>query len=294
MLRDTPWVSIPLLTVLAWSWTATSDSQDRRPPPMQGPFNDQTLLARSQDGIHWELDERVLAPQASVPELAFYNGTYFLYFMDFSEGSGLAVMTSKDAEHWTGRRRVTIRGLTARGAVDPDIVLTDDGKMRLFYFGSEVTQGDPASDRRPHKIYSAVSKDGFEFEEEKGVRYEEEQITDPDVVRFSDRWLMFVSRGPEIVMTESKDGLVFTRVGVIGHEGGVTGSIVIGDTLHVFYTSRDGIRSLRSKDLKEWKKGEIAIPAPKGRIVADASPLKTADGYLMAYKRARPNAPPPK
>jgi hypothetical protein len=259
-----------------------------------GPFNDEVWTATSRDGRAWTVAAAAVARRASVPGVVEGNdGALRIYFVDFSGRpgpgeEGLSVIQSKDGAAWSASRRVSIKNKPNKGAaVDPSIVRLDDGRFRLFYFGSEMTRGDPASAPGPHRIYSAVSSDGVAFENEAGVRFEHERITDPDVVRAGDAWWMFLSAGRETFVARSDDGLKFRRVDLV-IPGGVPGALAVDGGVRVF-TCRDGIVSW-FWDLKGEPRSEgTAIRRGEGyRIAADPCALRRADGsYFMVFKRAR-------
>lgn len=79
--------------------------------------------------------------------------------------------------------------------------------IRLYYYGQTPAamrlgkQSDPFAG--PHKIYSAVSSNGIDFAEESGVRFELEQLTDPDVFQDGTQWVMFASQGSRLIKSVS-------------------------------------------------------------------------------------------
>jgi hypothetical protein len=244
------------------------------------------------------------------------DGTFWLYFVDFSEAPGpgteqISVARSTDGRTWSQKQPVTIQGKTAKGAaVDPDVVELADGRLRLYHFGSDVTGGDPGqadataptgsprpsmgagtSTAGPHKIYSAISRDGVNFEEEPGVRYQAEGITDPDVAQLPDgTWRMYLSRGRQVLSAHSSDGLNFTAdEGTRSDIGGVPGSAVLPDGRVRLYVCGNGIVSLTSGDgLHFIPEDGVRIAASSGFLVCDPSVVRLSDGgWLMVYKRRR-------
>lgn len=80
----------------------------------------------------------------------------------------------------------------------PDLVKTDDGKIRLYY----VSGGEA--------IGSAISSDGLSWTRESGYRLENKAV-DPDVIKKDDTWIMYYSvlTGPDnrLYKATSTDGL---------------------------------------------------------------------------------------
>ncbi|OGG46235.1 MAG: hypothetical protein A3F84_19655 [Candidatus Handelsmanbacteria bacterium RIFCSPLOWO2_12_FULL_64_10] len=259
-----------------------------------GPFNDEVWTATSKDGLAWTVGSAAVASRASVPGVVEgKDGTLRIYFVDFSGRpdpgeEALSVIESDDGKDWSKSTRVSVKDKPNKGAaVDPSVVLLDDGRFRLFYFGSEMTRGDPASAKGPRRIYSAISSDGVAFENEEGVRFEHERITDPDVVKVGDAWWMFLSAGQETLTARSDDGLKFEKVDRT-FKGGVPGALAVDGGVRVF-TCRDGIVSWRW-DLKgEPREEGKAIERGKGyKIAADPCALRRGDGtYFMVFKRAK-------
>lgn len=265
-----------------------------QPPPGGGPFNDEVWTATSKDGLKWTISAEPVARKASVPGVVeTKDGKLRIYFVDFNNRPGpgeeqLSVIDSDDGKSWSKSARITIKGKPNKGAaVDPSVVRLDDGRFRLFYFGSEVTRGDPASAKGPHRIYSAISKDGLAFEHEEGVRFEHERITDPDVVKIGDAWWMFLSAGQETLVAKSDDGLKFEKVDRT-FKGGVPGALAVDKSVRVF-TCRNGIVSW-FWDFKGDPKDEgVAIERGDGyKIAADPCAVRRDDGsYFMVFKRAK-------
>ncbi|MBI2495257.1 MAG: hypothetical protein HYW10_01635, partial [Candidatus Omnitrophica bacterium] len=200
----------------------SAQPDDRRHPPgpgpdASGPFNDEVYGAVSEDGVEFEELPGPFFEHASVPEVvelahtsaAGSAGTLLLYFVDFSNGhragsEGLSMASSRDGRDWTAQRPVRVVGKRHRGAaVDPSVVQLSDRRLRMYFFGSEVTHGDPAAVSGDHVIYSAVSDDGLTFTVEPGVRFQTPGITDPDVLLVGEALWMVLSRGQETLLARS-------------------------------------------------------------------------------------------
>lgn len=174
--------------------------------------------------------------------------------------------------------------------------------IRLYYFGSMTTSGDPASVTGPHNIYSAVSSDGINFKEDEGVRFSYDAggkggITDPDIVRLNDgSWLMFASLGMSLLKATSP-----LSYGVFQQEksfqwsgGGVPGSFNFKGKIRTYVCSQGGI-SYAAYDQITGRLNPvgiaIAVP-PGGGIICDPSVIEIDGKCLMFYKFQRGNLPP--
>src|SRR3990167_6131901 len=221
-----------------------------KPPPGEGPNFEElkshtAYLASSTDGKTWKKGILV-QKQASVPDLiqlsggvgVFKKGDLLVYFVDFSTltpSSGseqLGLVSSSDTgKTWNKKVSVKISNKPNKGAaVDPSVVQLPDGRLRLYFFGSEVTQGDPAKAGGDHKVYSAVSADGINFQIEEGTRFAAKNLTDPEVIFYKGDWYMYWSSGQNTKLAVSSDGLTFTEKEITGGEvGGVPGALATSD-----------------------------------------------------------------
>jgi hypothetical protein len=95
------------------------------------------------------------------------------------------------------------------------------------------------------RVLSAVSEDGLKFVLEEGERLDVEGMAAPEVVRAGDEWLMFWSRGQEILMARSRDGLDWRRERSFTLRGGRSpGAVDLGDGRQRIYQSGpDGVTS---------------------------------------------------
>lgn len=273
--------------------------------PPQGPFYDEIWGATSFDGINFKILPGPFFHHASVPDileltndsLAGRRTTLFLYFVDFSEIKGpgqevISLSRSKDGFNWSEKEKVIIQGKINKGAcVDPSVIELPDRRIRMFFFGSEVTDGDPASGSGEHKIYSAISKDGINFEVELGIRYQAPFITDPEVLFTGKEWLMFLSKGQEIILCRSLDGLNFTPDPDFTLEiGGVAGAVQLPDKkIRIFATGKSGITSaIFMPDISPQPLIENGqrIPLGNALLVADPACVRRLDGsYYLIFKK---------
>lgn len=107
-------------------------------------------------------------------------------------------------------------------------------------------RGNPPELNQRHIICSAISEDGLRFKSEDGARLADNGITDPEVIKTGDQYLMFLSRGEETLLARSTDGLRFDRDrDFVLRAGGVPGAVVLADgRVRVYQTSREGIISV--------------------------------------------------
>jgi hypothetical protein len=249
-----------------------------------GPWNHRVMSASSSDGLTWEKDNRIIADQASVPDAILdKDGNIRVYYVDWYNG-GLSVALSHDGVNWIYKKVV---GLSPEW-VDPDVVLLSDGRYRLY--ASYMPMGGPQD-----KILSAVSSYGIAFTQEEGVRYQEDQITDEDVIRMGDNWRMFVSKGPTTISTVSSDGLTFTREGELPISGSVTNTIAVENGYRIYFHSGvvgGGMKIFCafSADGRTWESAvQVLEGGPEGSLdwkgVADPAIIRMPDStYKLFYK----------
>ncbi len=238
--------------------------------------------------------------KASVPDaVKAKDGTLFLYAVDGSGRSfaNLMLAISKDnGDSWkTGSLHVDTGDGQQIGAADPQAVLTDDGKIRLFYLVFPEKKppldenGQPKPTGEKTKIKSAISNDGINFKEEKGARYEStDSITDPDVVKIGNKWFMYVSKGRELLAASSNDGDTFEYEKSIRTIGSVSKTVSIGGGKYrQFYCGDGGIDSAVTSDGLNWtdEKGS-RLKTEQEEIICDPTPVKVGNKWLMFFKSA--------
>lgn len=234
-----------------------------RPGPNQqpdGPWNHQIHIATSEDGVRWNIVREPIMRLASGPDIieltgkgkAGAKGSMCIYTLDArssraqERGEGIALLRSTDdGKSWSEPHSISIDGLPERGGVvDPSIVQLEDGKLRLYFYLMKPRQAPPG-DGAMHRFYSAISDDGVRFRLEQGVRFESPDITDPEVVRVGDEWLMFISHGQEVLLARSTDGLRFQRDPKFRlGGGGVPGALPLENGKVRVYQSGRGITSV--------------------------------------------------
>ena len=272
-----------------WVSDVTPASGPGVPPPGirgDGPWNHRLLVAVSHDGLNWSKTYRILADQASVPDVIVdMNGYVRVYYVDYFN-LGIVVAISKDLENWT---YIKVKGIN-ESWVDPSIVILPDGRFRL-YASYMPLHG------KQNKILSAISDDGIHFRVEPGIRYKgKESITDPDVIYADGKWVMFLDvlslPEPKILMLTSEDGLTFKEKAEIHVEGQVPCLIRHGKGYRLYLHRKDAssILAYYSEDLEKW--GNMTAVLNSGQPgsldeygVADPAVAKLPNGtYIMVYK----------
>lgn len=271
-----------------------------------GPFNHSVHVTRSTDPTSFPDETEPVFEAASVPDVVKLEvasevgtvGDLLMYFPSFEEKPGpgeenIAYSRSNDnGKTWSERAFITMDDqMNAGAAVDPSLVQLEDGRLRMYFFGSEITAGDPAKLEGNHVIYSAVSEDGVHFTVEEGQRFAAEKITDPEVVRTSNQYVMYISVGTSSIITTSQDGLTFKEVGSWAG-GGVPGAYLDAeDNVHVYGCGQGGLVTQESKDGITFADENFVTALqsvdPDHKIVCDPSPVLLDDGtVLLVYKKA--------
>jgi len=191
-----------------------------------------------------------------------------------------------------------VRKMSTRGGVDPEVFLGSDGKVWIYYFGSNNTRGDPARNQPDDtwRILIAKSNDNGKSFVEKGISYQENQgLTDPFIVKLKNgSYRMYISRGASVFSAFSKDGISYVveeGKRVSEGNGGVPGALQLEDgSTVIFVCQRDGIYSSISRDGLEFDDFEMVLEAPSGKMICDPSPEKIKNNfYVMAYKEKPEN-----
>ncbi len=276
--------------------SSSGASQSPSNPSSSSPYWDTTYTTASSSPTQFSAGT-VIAEHTSVPDAiqltksvdCYQKNDLLVYFVDFSHVSGpgtesLSVVRSSDSgKTWGQKVTITIKNKVNKGAaVDPSIVQLSDGRLRLYFFGSEITSGDPAAQNAPHRVYSAISTDGINFTTEDGFRLEDSNLTDPEVVLWQDQWYMYYSVGSSSQLAVSKDGLNFTKQTLPDNGiGGVPGALVLSNGIRL-YGCKNGISTGLATDGVHFTKDGSNIVAG---ATCDPSVIKLADGqFLMTYK----------
>ncbi len=253
-----------------------------------------TYLAVSTGPTDFSPAAEPIFTSASVPEVVkLNNGDLLLYFVDaatlITPGTErLAYSKSIDSgKTWSTKQHIVITGKTNAGAVvDPSVVELSDGTLRMYFFGSETTQGDPAATEGDHVVYSAVSSDGLNWTVEDGERFAAARLTDPEVVQMDDHyWLMYYSLGTTTGIATSSDGLEWFESKQSWAGGGVPGAYLDADrTVHLYGCSPSGLMTADSTDGTTFM-GGVAVFKEQASV-CDPSPALLDDGQvLLIYKQ---------
>lgn len=271
-------------TVATSSFDTTKKSSGVAQDP-NGPYYHKVYAATSKDSLTWQKQEKVLFDHASVPGAVIKDGIIYLYFVDASGGAQVSVAISKDLGKSFDKQTIVIKDATLP-PVDPNPVLLESGKIRLYYFTSPVSAGDPAAASGSHQIMAAESRDGINFENSQQV-FAEENITDPDVFKTAKDWRMFVSKGTALDLAISTDnGLTFTKQNDFSwNNGGVPSTADINGTLRTYYCGQGGIASATGAETGKLSAEAGVRIAESNKIVCDPSVIELPDKtFLMFYK----------
>lgn len=276
-------------------------------PPADGAQNDKIYFVTTADPKVWPAGN--LVEKGSVPDLIrlsqdlgkFKKNDLLIYFVDFTKiqtagSETLSMVTSSDGgKTWSSKYTITVANKTNKGApVDPSLVQLADGTLRMYFFGSEVTSGDPASAKGTHKVYSAASTDGVSFSAEPGVRFETEKLTDPEVINYKNQWYMYYSLGQKTGLAVSSDGLNFTEKPITGGEvGGVPGAVVLDNGVRIYGCGREGLGSAFSPDGENFTidQNNVFDSVAISGIVCDPAIVILEDGTFAAVYKQKDTSP---
>ncbi len=206
----------PLITAETFTPCAEPDfnvGQEMQAASKYGPWATRLMLAFSDNGRTFTRANQILFNHADVPNaITTPDGEIRVFFVAFCPAqmfNQLAVAVSRDAVSWT-YYRATVNGLETRqpAPVDPTVVMTEDGRYRLYF-----TSAPPGAGSAP-RTYSAISTDGLTFDLE-GERFavEGQPVLDPNLLKIGDTWHYFAGGLPQTnYHAISTDGLTFTRM----------------------------------------------------------------------------------
>lgn len=259
-------------------------SMEKMPEPQgisngdkDGPYKHFVVLATSKDCKNWAADWNILIRHASVPHIAYFNGLYWVYYVN-GLVHRLYAGYGKDPRKLT-LEAVKIDGSECGDCVDPDALVVDD-KLRLFYLGNFRTGGNT--------ILSATTTDGINFTKDKGERYKNTSggfITDPDVVNIGSKWFMYISKGETNIGLESADGMSFSKPFEAG-KGAVSDTVAVDGGYRQFYHGKGGIASRFTTDGRNFSDEGIRLKPPMGYFMGDPNVAKIGDTWFMYVKIA--------
>ncbi len=274
---------IPLFAFLP----ALTFAQPASPNPHAELMNHQVYCAVGASPATLAIAPTFLIEKASVPDAVPLADGDYLYYVNAEPGKhGIYVArVTKTAIEFLGP--VLIDGVYNGNAVDPDVVLLPDGRIRLYYFDGYFTGPRPPMGigKSLNPIYSAISTDGRNFTRE-GKVFELEGIADPSVVTLSDgSLLMACSRGERgMQLARSQDGKTFSAL-PISFERGIPELTVNADgSVQLVYNVRGGLASYRSTDNgTTWNKDPDLYFA-YSKPIADPSIIQDQYGCRLYFK----------
>jgi len=253
----------------------------------QGIMSHQVYLARSADGLNWELDKKLIRDHASVPDLVRKkDGTLYLYFVDATVHAIGVGVSQDDGKTWRFEQ-TTFDGELKHHYVDPNPVLLDDGRIRLYYLANF----GPPQPGKVNEVHSATSRDGLAFQADKGFRVRRDDITDPDVIKTKSGWKLIASQGQTAISASGPDGLNFEWDDYpVSVSGAVSRTMAINGGYRLYKCWHGGIRSQVSPDFVSWTEEGVRISMEAaGGGVCDPGLVQLGDGsYLMTYKKMPP------
>ncbi len=313
---------LPCLTLLslfnaACSSTSTvevTSGNDFEPPSEvdrgmvdAGPYEMRLLTARSEDGIAWERENKILSEQANVPDMMVTeDGTIYLYYVGsniLNKDQTIAAAVSADSgETWTFKE-VTIDGLDNIHSVpgDPDIAIREDGTYRL-YFTAQID-----GEKMP-SIQYADSSDGLNFTYGgKAFSADGYMTIDSSAFYINGKWMMntFSDFKTEVITGASEDGgntFTLAKVQEVKHDGVsyfISNPFPLEDGSVRFYSFQlhpSEFRSFVTTDGLTWEdEGTVYLSYEEGAndlegfYIKDPSVVQLPDGsYFMVYVTRAP------
>lgn len=263
-----------------------------------GPFYHKVYKAVSKDGTTFTKTGELIMDKASVPDIVkTKDGTLFIYAVDGAQrsNSGFMVARSKDGGKTWEQGSLQVKTSRTKFSVgaDPQAVLLDDGRIRLFYLVSDKPPLDETGKLietgSKKYIKSAISSDGVNFTEEDGNRLEMTKLwTDPDVVKIGSKWFMYLSEGSKNIIAISDDGITFTTEGkVVRTDGAISKTIPTDDGKYRQFYCKNGISSAVTADGLNFTNEIVSLESEDNEILCDPTPVKISEGnWLMIYKQA--------
>lgn len=242
------------------------------------------------DGRTFKHINKKLMSSASVPDAVKFKGKNLVYYVngDFDKHSIHVAEITNNGQAIKDLGPIKLNGQIIKDAVDPDLLVTEDDKLRLFYYVGLFTK--PVTNPKPNKFYSATSSDGLNFSIE-GVVASLDDATDPSVTILKNgTYLMAIARNKEnkIQFFRSNDGYNFKKSNII--KGGIPELSVNsrGQPNLLFQDQGGFILKSSDNDGKTWKtvKQSVIAGVPKGS--ASPSLLRINENeVLMLYVSAK-------
>ena len=250
--------------------------------------------ASSQDGLIWTKEDGIRLEHASDPcAIVRDDGTILLYFEDSShllerKTGTIGCAASSDGIDFR-TMDCTIEGMPSFKPLAPSVVRLPDGDFRLYYLASAQNQQREGA----YEIHSAVSSDGFHFQEE-GVCFTGSGPLAPDVFRKGDSWLMYIHRfnpSGTIVATSANGRNFEVNEDLLLMGWNVTAPISLDNGSYRLYgTGQEppnvgAVHSFASLDGLNWTMEEgVRLPAVAGARTTDPFVVRLEDSYRMYYQ----------
>jgi hypothetical protein len=249
------------------------------PPCCNHPYWHKIYRAFSEDGINWQKENLLIKDHASVPAvIQREDGSFILYYVD-GEYDTLDCAISRDGKSFSPGN-CTIYGFTEERAWDPYVVKINSSYYRMYFFAPKFG-GE-------NRIMSAISRDGVNWLQERGVRFQYPGIIDPVVIKMGGYWRMYVwyekAGRAFIVVARSSDGLNFVKEAEFNVGGGVPEVVKLDSGEYALYFCGNGIEVVTSADGLTWSGRKTVIAPEVNEIVCDPSVIKTEYGWVMYYK----------
>jgi hypothetical protein len=233
-----------------------------------------------------KLEEGIRISDGSVPYAhKTSGGEYRLYYC--GEG-GILSAISEDGLDFEKEKGVRVSS-TEPGTIacDPTIVDLEDGRVRMYY---KVASGQGGPGQSVHKIYSAISEDGLDFESE-GVRIDSEKTDDrgwasvPEATLLPDGKIRIyyvsdsIESGHGIVSAISEDGLDFEKEKTNLPSGFVDPAItILPDGTYMLLASVLPMSPKGSTETKE--EGIYSFVSEEGVSFSDMKPVYISKGAI--------------
>jgi hypothetical protein len=259
-----------------------------------GAFERQVVSAVSYDGLNYIQNDMFTAGQFNVPDaIVRENGDIYLYMTGQTVGERFnetAVAISTDqGETWVYKYIDIINDYPlATSPVDPDVVLLDDGTIRMYFTGS--------AGRNNIGIYYADSTDGLNFTYEGSIYIPSiGDALDSTTFKLGDTWHMYIMKDYDLSQQyylQSTDGIEFELHSItsFSYEGTPhmpANGIMIDDKYHMFmFEPEEGVmRSMWTKDAISWYPNESTAlePSETEEYVKDPTIIDLGDTHLMFY-----------
>jgi len=287
---------------------ATAVAQERPQPPGSvgprpqgagggsGPSCHQVQMASSTDGLIFVAQDKPLLEQASVPDGIVFGGMLMFYYVNGGQEHGM-FRALPGANGWQRGDKVLLDGQFNPNAVDPDVVMLPDGRMRLFYYVGQFV-GPPVDGAagKDSPFFAAVSDDGVNFTVE-GQVFQAPDATDPSAVLLPDgSWLLAVAQARErkILLARSADGMTFMQFAEVDGVGIPELVLDPEGNVRLFYNGNGGIESLRSADGGVSWEVEPGLRLKWQGLAADPSMVAMGEGvWALFVKTIIPNCSGP-